>query len=304
MIKVTNASKWYGIVVGINRVSLSIEPGVTGLLGINGAGKSTLLNLMGGLLKPSTGSVTVDDTPVFGNGKAIRKIGYCPSIDKFYEDLSGEAFVTYMGRLSGLTLDDARRRAKEALDEVAIGAEGQKKIRRMSKGMRQKVKMAQAIVHDPSVLLLDEPLNGMDPPSRATTIKLIRQWGADGKCVMVSSHVLHEVEAMTSRILLLHHGRLLASGEVPEVREAIASRPLRISLRCADGRRLGASLVAWPTVKSLEFGEDSKNLTIEVTDAGGFYAELGKLMANEDFGLEILNPLDDNLASVFQYLVT
>ncbi|MEJ2368622.1 MAG: ABC transporter ATP-binding protein [Acidobacteriota bacterium] len=303
MIRVENVSKWYGIVVGINRVSLALEPGVTGLLGVNGAGKSTLLNLMGGLLKPSTGKITLDGARIFGNPEALRKLGYCPSIDKFYEELTGEAFVAYMGRLSGLPAREARRRASEALEEVALGGEGRKKIRRMSKGMRQKVKMAQALVHDPAVLLLDEPLNGMDPPSRAQTIKMIRKWGNEGKCVVVSSHVLHEVEAMTSRILLLHHGRVLASGEVPEVREAIASRPLKVFLRCGDGRDLGASLIAWPMVKSLEFGEDARNLTVEVTDAGAFYAELGKLLAGRDFDLEILNPLDDNLAAVFQYLV-
>ncbi len=303
MITVRSASKWYGLVVGINRVSLALEPGVTGLLGVNGAGKSTLLNLMGGLLRPSSGEVALDGQPLFANPAALGRVGYCPSPDHFYEEMTGEAFVAYMGRLSGIPGAEALARAKVACAEVALGEDRLKRIRKMSKGMRQKVKMAQALVHDPEVLLLDEPLNGMDPQSRAQTIAFIRKWGERGKSVVVSSHVLHEVEAMTSRILLLHHGRVLASGEVPEVREAISSRPLKVFLRCAEARALGSLLVAWSTVVSLGFAADGRSLTVEVSDAGAFYEELGRLLAQRDLGLEILNPLDDNLAAVFQYLV-
>ena len=186
---------------------------------------------------------------------------------------------------------------------MALGEAVKYRIQRMSKGMRQKVKLAQALVHDPKVLLLDEPLNGMDPQSRAQTIAHIKRWGEEGKCVVVSSHVLHEVEAMTSNILLLHHGRVLASGEVPEVREAIQSRPLQVFIRSENGRRLGSALISWTMVKSLSFGGDDRSLTVEVTDAGAFYEQLGRLLAEEDVGLEILNPLDDNLSAVFQYLV-
>jgi ABC-2 type transport system ATP-binding protein len=303
MIRVASASKWYGLVVGINRVSLTIEPGVTGLLGVNGAGKSTLLNLMGGLLRPSSGEVSLDGKPIFANPDALRSIGYCPSPDHFYEEMTGEGFVAFMGRLSGLSKTEALNLARRACSEVALGEERLKRIKKMSKGMRQKVKMAQALIHEPDVLLLDEPLNGMDPQSRAQTIAFIRKWGQEGKCVVVSSHVLHEVEAMTSRILLLHHGRVLASGEVPEVREAISSRPLKVFMRCARARELGAAIVSWPTVHSLAFGGEGKTVTVEVTDAGGFYASLGRFLAENDMGLEILNPLDDNLAAVFQYLV-
>jgi ABC-2 type transport system ATP-binding protein len=178
-----------------------------------------------------------------------------------------------------------------------------KRIRAMSKGMRQKVKLAQALVHDPEVLLLDEPLNGMDPPSRAQTIEAIRRWGESGKHVLVSSHMLHEVEAMTSRILLVHHGKLLASGEVPQVRQAIASRPMRIFLQCADNRLLASQLLAWPSVTSVALGPDDRNLTVEVRDVGDFRTRLTQLLADRDVGFEILNPLDDNLAAVFSYLV-
>ncbi len=303
MIRVENVSKWYGLVVGVNRISLTIEPGVTGLLGVNGAGKSTLLNLMAGLLRPSSGSVDLDGKPLFANPEALKCLGYCPSPDHFYEDVSGLEFVAYLGRLSGLTPAKARERARAACDEVALGEEASKRVRSMSKGMRQKVKMAQALVHDPPVLLLDEPLNGMDPPSRAQAIAAIRRWGEQGKCVLVSSHMLHEVEAMTSRILLLHHGKLLASGEVPQVRQAIASRPMHVFVRCADARALASDLIGWPCVQSVSFGSEGKTLTAEVTDMGDFRLRLGDIMAERELGLEILNPLDDNLSAVFSYLV-
>ena len=303
MIRVANVSKWYGLVVGVNRISLDLEPGVTGLLGVNGAGKSTLLNLMAGLLKPSAGEVALDGRPLFANPEALRHVGYCPSPDHFYEDVTGLEFVAYLGRLSGLAPGEARERAERACAEVALGPEAGKKIRSMSKGMRQKVKMAQALVHDPKVLLLDEPLNGMDPPSRAQSMEAIRRWGEAGKCVLVSSHLLHEVEAVTSRILLLHHGKLLASGEVPQVREAIASRPMRIYVRCADARGLASQVMAWPSVRSLNFSPDGKGLTLEVLDLGEFRKALAAVLSERELGIEILNPLDDNLAAVFSYLV-
>jgi ABC-2 type transport system ATP-binding protein len=303
MIRVQNVSKWYGLVVGVNRISLTIEPGVTGLLGVNGAGKSTLLNLMAGLLQPSSGTVDLDGKALFANPDALKQMGYCPSPDHFYEDVTGLEFVAYLGRLSGLSPADARDRARSACNEVALGEEAGKKVRARSKGMRQKVKMAQALVHDPPVLLLDEPLNGMDPPSRAQAIAAIRRWGEEGKCVLVSSHMLHEVEAMTSRILLLHHGKLLASGEVPQVRQAIASRPMHVFVRCTDARALAASLIGWPCVQSVTFGADAKILTAEVTDMGDFRLRLGDLMAERELGLDLLNPLDDNLSAVFSYLV-
>jgi ABC-2 type transport system ATP-binding protein len=304
MIRVANVSKWYGLVVGVNRISLDLEPGVTGLLGVNGAGKSTLLNLMAGLLKPSAGEVTLDGLPLFANPEALRRVGHCPAPDRFYEDVTGLEFVAYLGRLSGFAAGEAAERAERACAEVALGPEASKKIRSMSKGMRQKVKMAQALVHDPKVLLLDEPLNGMDPASRAQSMEAIRSWGDQGKCVLVSSHLLHEVEAVTSRILLLHHGKLLASGEVPQVREAIASRPMRIFVRCADARGLASQVMAWPSVRSLDFSPDGKGLTLEILDLGEFRKALAAVLSEREMGIEILNPLDDNLAAVFSYLVT
>lgn len=303
MIRAHGVSKWYGLVVGVNRVSLQLEPGVTGLLGVNGAGKSTLLHLLGGLLRPTSGSVTLEGRPVFGNPRALRKIGSCPAADRFWEEMRGVEFVAFLGELSGLGRAEALRRAERACDEVALGEERGQRISSMSKGMRQKVKMAQALVHDPEVLLLDEPLNGLDPPSRAQTVAAIRRWGESGKCVLVSSHLLHEVEAMTSRILLLHYGQVLASGEVPQVRQAIASRPLKVFLRCVEARGLASAMISWRSVASVSFGGDGRNLTVEVADAHDFRERLMVLLAEREVGLEVLNPLDDNLAAVFSYLV-
>lgn len=303
MIRVENVSKWYGLVVGVNRISLDLEPGVTGLLGVNGAGKSTLLNLMAGLLKPSTGSVSFDGRPVFANPDVLRGIGYCPSPDSLYDDLTGIEFLVFMERLSGMSRKEALSAADRALESVSMGEESKKRIRSMSKGMRQKVKMAQAVIHEPEVILLDEPLNGMDPPSRAQTIKAIKKWGEEGRCVLVSSHLLHEVEAMTSRIVLVHHGKLLASGEVPQVRKAISSRPMRIFLRVANARQLAVELVAWHSVHSVSFGKEAGSLTVEVGDAADFRERLTLLLAERETGVEILNPLDDNLSAVFSYLV-
>ena len=303
MIRAENASRWYGLVVGVNRVSLALEPGVTGLLGVNGAGKSTLLNLLAGLLKPTAGTVTLDGRPVFGNPEALRRIGSCPAADRFWEEMAGVEFVAFLAGLSGYPRAEALRRAERACDEVSLGEERSKRISSMSKGMRQKVKMAQALVHDPQILLLDEPLNGMDPPSRAQTVAAIQRWGQEGRCVLVSSHLLHEVEAMTSRILLLHYGRVLASGEVPQVRKAIASRPLKVFVRSLDARSLASALIAWPSVASVSFAGDGRNLTVEVSDAADFRERLNDLLSEREVGLEILNPLDDNLSAVFSYLV-
>jgi len=303
MISLMEVSRWYGMVLGLNRVSLDLESGVTGLLGVNGAGKSTLLNICAGLLLPSTGSVTLGGKSIFANPEALRLLGYCPSVDHFYEEMTGLDFVAYLARLSGYSQDEAMERAVRTCREVSLVEEAHYRMCRMSKGMRQKVKIAQALVHDPDVVLLDEPLNGMDPRSRVQTIELIRKLGEAGKHILVSSHVLHEVEAMTSRILLLDRGRILASGEVLEVREAIHSRPLRIFLRCADARLMGAELSAWPCVLSVSFSPDGRGITLEVSEAGRFYRDLTALLSKRDLGIEIINPLDDNLAAVFEYLV-
>jgi len=203
-------SKWYGQVSGLNDVTVTVPPGITGLLGPNGAGKSTFMKLVTGQLKPSKGQVRVLGEPIWGNPGLYFRIGFCPEQDAFYERMTGLDWVTALVRLNGLSADEATAAARRALEAVDLMDAANKKIGAYSKGMRQRVKLAQAIVHDPELLILDEPLTGMDPLMRRRTIRLIKDWARAGKSVLVSSHVLHEIEAMTSNILLINNGRILA----------------------------------------------------------------------------------------------
>ena len=208
-------SKWYGQVIGLNDVSVEVGPGVTGLLGPNGAGKSTFLKLITGQLKPSKGAVRVLDEPIWGNPGLFFRLGFCPEQDSFYERMTGLEWVTALTRLNGLSDTDATDAARRALDTVDLLDAADKKIGAYSKGMRQRVKLAQAVVHDPELLLLDEPLAGMDPIGRRKVIRLIKDWARAGKSVLVSSHILHEIEAMTSTILLINNGRIPGRGQHP-----------------------------------------------------------------------------------------
>ncbi len=232
-------SRWYGQVLGLNKVTCSLEPGITGLLGPNGAGKSTFLKLALGLLKPSAGTVTTLGLPVWDNPAMVARLGYCPEIDNFYEQLSGQAFVALMLRLSGYAAEEAERRAREALDQVGLASkDAARRIRQYSKGMRQKVKVAQAIAGEPELLVLDEPFTGADPPSRRRLIELLKARAEAGVHVLLSSHVLHEIEALTETMLLIDHGRILAEGGVQNIRALIDEHPHRIRLLCDDPRAL------------------------------------------------------------------
>ena len=225
-----NVAKWYGQVIGLVDVTTEIDPGVTALLGPNGAGKSTFLKLLTGQLVPSTGTVSLFDKDPFRSSGVYRQVGFCPEQDAFYEDMTGRKFVNYLTRLHGFGAADARRRADEAIERVGMSENAHRRIRTYSKGMRQRIKLAQAISHDPQLVVLDEPLNGMDPIGRRRVIDLVKEIGAEGRSVLVSSHILHEVEAMTRELLLLYQGRVLARGTIEHAR-ARSGRPARRS-RC------------------------------------------------------------------------
>jgi ABC-2 type transport system ATP-binding protein len=235
-------SRWYGQVIGVSDITTEAGPGITGLLGPNGAGKSTLMKLITGQLKPSQGECLLFGERVFANPRALRHLGFSPEHDALYEELSAHEFVSGLLRLSGFSAAESTKRAKEALARVDL-ADEKRPLGQFSKGMRQRAKLAQAIAHDPAVLVLDEPLNGLDPTHRRKVIDLVREMGAAGKAVIVSSHVLHEVEAMTSEIRLIAKGRLLASGAVSDIRALIDKHPHRISVRCEKPRELGARLL-------------------------------------------------------------
>jgi ABC-2 type transport system ATP-binding protein len=299
-----HVSKWYGQVIGLNDVSVSVPPGVTGLLGPNGAGKSTFMKLITGQLRPSKGDVKVLGEPIWRNPHLYFQIGFCPEQDAFYDRMTGLEWVRALVRLNGLTEKEADEAARRALAAVDLMEAAGKKIGAYSKGMRQRVKMAQALVHDPQLLILDEPLSGMDPIGRRKTIRLIRDWGRAGKSIIVSSHILHEIESMTSNILLINNGRILAEGDVHQIRDLIDEHPHTVYVRAEDPRRVARQFLDDTTddVRSLRFEQGA--VVVETGKPDAFYARLTDMAASGEFGAidEVTSP-DDNLQAVFQYLV-
>ena len=295
-------SKWYGQVSGLNDVSVAIPPGVTGLLGPNGAGKSTFMKLITGQLAPSTGSVRVLGEPIWGNPALYARIGFCPDQDAFYDRMTGLEWLDALVRLNGFAPDAARTAAMRALEAVELLDAAGKKIGAYSKGMRQRVKLAQAIVHDPELLILDEPLNGMDPIMRRKTIRMIRDWARAGKSVLVSSHILYEIESMTSNVLLINNGRILAEGNVHQIRDLIDEHPHTVFVRAEDPRALGRHLLAADDVLSLRF--EAGAVIVETARPDAFYTRLTRMAASGEAGVieEVTSP-DDNLQAVFKYLV-
>ncbi len=302
IVSAAHVSKWYGQVIGLNDVSVEVPPGITGLLGPNGAGKSTFMKLITGQLKPSKGEVKVLGEPIWGNPHLFFELGFCPEQDAFYERMTGLEWVTALVRLNGLSDKEADAAAKRALTDVDLMDAANKKIGAYSKGMRQRVKLAQAIVHDPALLILDEPLAGMDPLARRRTIRMIREWARTGKSVIVSSHILHEIESMTGNILLINNGRILAEGDVHQIRELIDEHPHTVSVRAQEPRALAREFLAFADVRSLKFEEGA--VIVETGKPDMFYARLTEMAASGQFGSidEVTSP-DDNLAAVFQYLV-
>jgi ABC-2 type transport system ATP-binding protein len=295
-------SKWYGQVIGLNDVSVSVPNGITGLLGPNGAGKSTFMKVITGQLKPSKGTVKVLGQPIWGNPALYSRIGFCPEQDAFYDRMTGLEWVSALVRLNGHDEKQADAAARRALEMVDLVDAANKKIGAYSKGMRQRVKLAQAIVHDPELLILDEPLAGMDPIARRKTIRMIREWARAGKSVLVSSHILHEIEAMTSNILLINNGRILAEGDVHAIRDLIDEHPHTVFVRGENPRRLAREFLTREDVLSMRFEEGA--VVIETARPDSFYARLTEMAASGEFGsIEEVTSPDDNLQAVFKYLV-
>jgi ABC-2 type transport system ATP-binding protein len=295
-------SKWYGQVIGLNDVTLSVPPGITGLLGPNGAGKSTFMKLVTGQLKPSKGEITVLGEPIWQNPALYFRIGFCPEQDAFYERMTGLEWVTSLVRLNGVDEARATEMAHGALATVDLTDAAGKKIGAYSKGMRQRVKMAQALAHDPDLLILDEPLGGMDPIARRKTIRLIKDWGRAGKNVIVSSHILHEIESMTANILLINQGRILAEGNVHQIRDLIDDHPHTVCIKADQTRALARRFLAYDDVLSLKFEDEA--VVVQTGRPDVFYTRLTELAAAGELGTihEVTSP-DDNLQAVFQYLV-
>jgi ABC-2 type transport system ATP-binding protein len=298
-----DVSKWYGNVIGVNKLTLDIGPGVTGLLGPNGAGKSTLLQLATGQLQPSQGKVRVLDQKVWNNASLNRFIGLCPEQDAFYEWMTGWDFVFTCARLAGLRRSDARQAAARAIEEVSMTRPQGRAIRGYSKGMRQRIKIAQALVHDPDVLFLDEPLTGTDPVARRDLMQIIERMGRLGKTVLVSSHVLHEVQSLTPNIVLMNRGRLVAHGQVREIRDLIDRYPHHIKLVCDDYRRLAAKMVNWDDVEGVRVLANENALMVETRSPDAFYSRLPAISLEDGLAIKSVYSDDDNLEAVFKYLV-
>jgi len=298
-----DVSKWYGNVIGVNKLSVAIGPGVTGLLGPNGAGKSTLLQLATGQLRPSQGSVRVLGQRVWNNAPINRLIGLCPEQDAFYEWMTGWDFVFTCARLSGMTRSAARSAAQRTIESVGMERHQGRAVRGYSKGMRQRIKLAQALVHDPQVLFLDEPMTGTDPLARRELMDIIKRLGNEGKSVIISSHVLAEVQALTPNIVLLNRGRLVANGHVRQIRDLIDKHPHHIRLVCDDYRRLAARMVTWDDVEGVRIVASERALMVETRSPDSFYGRLPGLVLEDGLMIDSVYSDDDNLEAVFKYLV-
>jgi ABC-2 type transport system ATP-binding protein len=303
VVEFDEVSKWYGNVIGVNRLSLHIPAGVTGLLGPNGAGKSTLLQLATGQLYPSQGTVRVLGQPVWNNPSLNCFIGLCPEQDAFYEWMTGMDFVRTCARLSGMSRAEAQEAAARTLEAVGLTKNRDRAVRGYSKGMRQRTKLAQALVHDPDVLFLDEPLSGTDPVARRDLTDIIHRLADEGKSVLVSSHVLHEVEALTPNVVLLNHGRLVAEGNVREIRDLIDKYPHHIVLVCDDYRQLAARLLAWEDVEGVKVLAKERGVMVETHSPDAFYRRLPELSLQGGTAIREVYSDDDNLEAVFKYLV-
>lgn len=304
MIELNRASRWHGRVIGLNDVSFQVDNGLTALLGPNGAGKSTLFKLVTGQIRPTTGTVKVMGMDPFGNPAVMRKLGYCPEIDNFYEEMTGREFVTLLGSMAGIQGSKLKDRVAEVIEQVGMTDRCDRKLGGYSKGMRQRIKIAQAIVHDPQVILLDEPLNGLDPIGRRDVVDLMKTWATAGKCVLVSSHILYEVEQITEQILVIYRGRVLAEGDIHSLRDLIAEHPHHIRLHVDRPRPLAAALIGLPSVLGARvLSERSHLIEVETSQPGAFYDALSEIVINDGYVLESFTSPDNNLESVFRYLV-
>jgi ABC-2 type transport system ATP-binding protein len=299
-----NVSKFYGEILGVNRVSLQISPGITSLVGPNGAGKSTLMNLMTGLLRPSRGSISVLGIPTDQPEQLFRKLGYCTQFDSFPRGLTGKEFIKSFLLVHGYNRTKAEELTITALERVSLLDAANRKVAAYSKGMRQRIRLAQAIAHQPAVLILDEPLNGLDPMVRAETIALFRKLAADGLHLIISSHILHEVDMMSDRVILLNNGYVVAEGNVHGVRDEMQEdRALQILIRCDKPAKLAARVFDKDHVVEARLHDDRLGLFVRTRDADRFFLLLNQVVAEGEINIESIAPVDDDLSAVYQYLI-
>jgi len=298
-----NVSKFYGEVLGVNRVNLSLPPGVTSLVGPNGSGKTTLMNLMTGLVRPSQGKISILGLTPDQPEEFFRLVGYCTQFDSFPKGVTGYSFIHQSLLLRGLSNQEARRLALEAIERLGMSDAAGRRVAGYSKGMRQRIRLAQAIAHHPTVLVLDEPLNGLDPMARAETIALFEALGKQGMHVVVSSHVLHEVDKISDQVVLMSYGYVVAEGQIQGVRSEVKEHPMQILVRCANPNRLASRLFSQDHVVEAKLNNDGKGVLVRTRDADQFYLLLNRIVLEEDVALEAVAPADDDVNSVYQYLI-
>ncbi|MFM2124800.1 MAG: hypothetical protein RL328_1251 [Acidobacteriota bacterium] len=297
-----NVSRFYGDVLGVNRVTLSIPPGITSLVGPNGSGKTTLMNLMTGLVHPTRGTIQVLGVSPEDPERLFKLVGYSTQFDSYPRGMTGFEFIQSYLRLFGLPAREAADTAMRVIERVNLAEAAHRKIAGYSKGMRQRIRLAQAIAHDPRVLVLDEPLNGLDPLVRAETIALFRSWAAEGRHVIVSSHVLHEVDTISDQVILLANGYVVAEGQIKGVREEMREHPMQVVIRCSRANEMAARVFGSDHVVEARLHPDGGGLLVKTRDADRFYRMLNHI-ALDGFVIESVAPADDNVNSLYEYLI-
>src|SRR3989440_10918763 len=299
-----NVSKFYGEILGVNRVSLAIPPGITSLVGPNGAGKTTLMNLMTGLLRPTRGRLSVLGIPTDQPEKLFRKVGYCTQFDSFPRGLTGREFIKSFLLVHGFDRKKAEELTVTALERVSLLEAADRKVAAYSKGMRQRIRLAQAIAHQPDVLILDEPLNGLDPMVRAETIALFRKLAADGLHLIISSHILHEVDMMSDRVILLNNGYVVAEGAIQGVRDEMdVEHPMQVLIRCNHPSVLASRIFQCTDVIEARVHDDRQGLFVKIRNPDQFYLALNDVVSEGHVEVESIVPVDDDLSAVYEYLI-
>jgi ABC-2 type transport system ATP-binding protein len=297
-----DVSKFYGEILGVNRVNLSIPPGITSLVGPNGSGKTTLMNLMTGLAQPTRGRIRVLDYSIDDPENLFKTVGYSTQFDAFPKGLTGFQFVYSYLRLAGRDSQSAEQLAWRAIERVNLLDAAKRNVAGYSKGMRQRIRLAQALSHDPKVLVLDEPLNGLDPLARSEMIELFRSTAAHGCYVIISSHILHEVDVISDQVILLSNGYVVAEGKIHSVRSEIQEHPTQILIRCNQPRELAAKMLEYPHTIEVSIHNDERGLLLKTRDADRFYLAMNEI-ALSGIDIESVAPADDDVLSVYEYLI-
>jgi ABC-2 type transport system ATP-binding protein len=299
-----DVSKFYGEILGVNRVNLSIAPGITSLVGPNGSGKTTLMNLMTGLLRPTRGRISVLGTTPGEPEDLFRKVGYCSQFDSFPRGATGRELIEFYLAVHGYPRREVKEMTQAALERVSMQQAADRKVAGYSKGMRQRIRLAQSIAHGPRVLILDEPLNGLDPMARAEIIRLFRQLADEGLYLILSSHILHEVDMMSDSVILLHNGYVVAEGDVHGVRDEIVEQPMQILIRCDRPQLLASRLFDHEHTVEARIHEDRHGLFVKTRRPDDFYLLLNRVVTENGLRVESVAPADDDLSAVYQYLIS